>query len=120
MTATVRLFSHSGLQALPIESHSGQNSENGVFVLKQPYLAAESISATTGSAQSSAAALSASNGTKILQVDVQQGKIVHFEVTPNGSSARTATTSSPRLKGVSQLAFGPGWTISLLEGDLAS
>lgn len=119
MTATVRLFAHSGMVPLTIEGQT-QNSENAVFVLRHPYLAKESISATTGSAQTSSAALSANAGCKILRVDVQQGKIIHFEVTPSGHDARTATTGSPRLKGVDQLQWGPGWTISILEGDLAS
>jgi len=119
MSASVRLFSHSTLVALPID-YAGQRSENASFVLRQPYLAGQAISANTSTAQTSSAALASDAGTKILRVEVQQGKVVHYEVTPSGYDARTATTSSPTLKGRDQIQFGPGWAVSLLEGDIAA
>ena len=114
MTASVRLFSHSGVVSRNIAGDSGQLSTNASFVLRYPYLAGEVISATSASATSSASA-TAPAGTKLLDVRVQTGKVVHFEITPNGHTARTATTSSPVLEGNEVFEFGPGWTISLLE-----
>lgn len=112
MTATVRLFAHDGLVQLPIAS-SGQLSTNASFVVKQPYLGNETLS--VDSAVSSSASLSANNSVRMLRVEVDDGAKVHFELTPKGSTLRTATTDSPSLEGVELLTFGPGWTISLLE-----
>lgn len=116
MTATVRLFTHSGLISLPIASYSGQHSENAAFALKQPYLGNETMTVTE-TAQLSSSTLSASEHVRLLRVEVQQGKVVHFELTPKGQETRVATTDSPTLRGRDQLEFGPGWTISLREGS---
>ena len=92
MTAVVRLFAHAGMVALPIASYSGQQSFHANFALKQPYLARESIAAVTGSAQTTGSPLSESEHVKLLRVEIQTGKRVHYEVTPAGATLRVADT----------------------------
>ena len=117
MTAVVRLFAHAGMVALPIASYSGQQSFHANFALKQPYLSRQMITADTGGAQTSNAALSDSEHTKLLRVEIQPGKRVHYEVTPAGATLRVADTSSPILEGNDALEFHRGWLISLLEAS---
>jgi hypothetical protein len=115
MSSTVRAYACSGVVAMPISSYSDQLSTNGQFMLRMPYLAGEVLTADTGAAVASAAPLSASQSVKMLYVQVQPGKRVHYEITPKGHTAREATTSSPIMKDEQVLLFGEGWAISVLE-----
>jgi hypothetical protein len=120
MAANVRAYTHAGMQALPVASFAGQPSNTNQFMLKQPYLHAEVLTASTGAAVSSTPetlAPTTDNNVKVLYVQVQPGKRVHYEVTPHGHSARTATTSSPIMLDGTVLSFGPGWAISVLEAE---
>lgn len=114
MSATVRCFAFPGMISLPVSSYSGGRGDNAVWVLKQPYLAAETITAT-GTAATSGSELSANGATNLLRIEVEQGKRVRYEVTPYGHDARVATSDSPVLYGEETLHFGPNWTISLIE-----
>ncbi len=116
MPATVRMFSHAGIATAFVASHAEQLSFPALTLLQQRYLARASITATTGSAQSSSAALAPAN-TRLLHVQVEPGKRVHYELTPNGQTAVAADTSSPIVEGNTILQFGSGWTISLLEAS---
>lgn len=118
MSVTVRCFAHHGLVALPISNYSGQMSVNAAFSLTYPYLARQTIVAD--SVPISSQQDLAPRGTQILRIEIQQGKVVHFEITPAGYEPRIATVESPRLAGRDQLPFGEGWTISVLEGAIAS
>lgn len=116
MAATCRMFTFSGLMTAPVASGSKNFSTDSVGLLKYPYLANETITAS-GSAQSTASALSP-NGVQVMLVQVQQGKAVHIEVnTPNRSVA--ATVNSPIVTGDQIFKFGEGWSISLLEHELS-
>lgn len=116
MAATCRLFTFSGLMTAPVSSGSKQFSSDSVGLLKYPYMANETISATS-SAASSAAGL-APDGCKVLLVQVQQGKAAHIEInTPNRSTA--ATVNSPVITGDVIFMFGENWTVSLLEHELS-
>ena len=120
MTTTVRLYTHEGVQAMPVASYSGQLSTNGQFALRQPYLHGEVLTADTGAAVASTAATLApetDNNVKLLMVQIQPSKRIHYEVTPLGRDARTATTSSPIIASETVLTFGPGWAISVLEAS---
>jgi hypothetical protein len=119
MSATVRMFSHSGVSMAFVQNYNTQQSYNGLTQLKQPYLARQSLTVDTGTAQSSDASTLAPAHSKLLFVQVQPGKTVHYEINPDGRAggARTADTSSPTLTGDEQFDWGSGWTISLLEAS---
>jgi hypothetical protein len=116
MAATCRLFTFSGLMTAPKASGSKDFSTDSVGLLKYPYAANETISATS-SAASSASALSP-EGVKVLLIQVQQGKAAHFEINPPSRST-AATVDSPIVTGDQIFMFGEGWTISLLEHELS-
>lgn len=113
--ATVRVFTFSGMISAPVASYSGQKSENAVWVLRLPYIANETLTPTTGSAATSSSAQFDDANTKLMKVEVEQGKRCYYEVTPKDHDLRTATASSPVIYGEEVIHFGPGWRISLLE-----
>lgn len=113
MTTYVRLFAHEGVVAMPLANQQAQLATNGAFVLKEPQMASEAIT-VTGTAQSSTTALSPT-GCAILRVEVQKGKVVHYEVTRPNVSAVTAVSTSPTIEGKETLHWGPGFSISLIE-----
>lgn len=123
MTASVRAYTHSGVQAMPVASYGGQLATNGQFSLRQPYLHKQVLSASTGSSVETTAATlapSTDQNVKLVFVQVQPGKRVHYEITPYGQDLRSATSDSPILLNDTILVFGPGWTLSVLEaGDTA-
>lgn len=100
--------------SLNIASFSGARADNAVWVLKQPYLANETITATS-TAQSSSAGLTSDASMTLLRIEIEEGKRVRYEVTPKGFDTRTADQDSPLLYGEETIHFGPGWTISLVE-----
>lgn len=114
MTATVRCFAHSGVSHAFVADDGGRQDFHAVPMLKQPYLARETLTASTGAAVSSASGLGAS-GSRVLAVQVDPGKRVHYEITPSSQTLRTADTSSPVTEGNNMFHWGTGWTISLLE-----
>lgn len=116
MTATVRLFSHTGLSHAFVASYSDQQAFHAMTMLKQPYLARALITADTGAAQATTTDLSPDK-CKLLHIQVQPGKRVHYEVTPKGQTARVADTSSPVMEGDDNIEWSSGWTISLLEAS---
>lgn len=119
MAATVRMFTFSGIMTAPVASGSKQFSSDSIGLLKYPYLAAESIVATTVSAQETSQDLTPA-GTELVFIQVQEGKAVHFEInSPNRSVS--ATVASPVLTGLGGTVFkvSAGWSISLLEHEIA-
>ncbi|MBS0243049.1 MAG: hypothetical protein JSS20_12795 [Proteobacteria bacterium] len=113
MSCAVRLFSYSGLLAAPW-ANNNQLATNAEYFVKEPYLAKTAITADTGAAVATDATLSPA-GTAMLKVEVQRGRVVHYEVTPANGTPVTATTSSPTIDGKEFINFGPGYLISILE-----
>jgi hypothetical protein len=113
MTATVRIYTHDGLVSAKVDPGGGRFSTDSVMMLKQPYLGGERLLPGTGTAVSSSAA-TAVKGSSLLNVEVQSGKTVHYEINPP-NRAVAASIDSPTLTGNTQFNFGPGWTISVLE-----
>jgi hypothetical protein len=59
----------------------------------------------------------ANQHTLAVVVQVEAGKRVHAELTPDGQELRVADIGSPVIEGNVELAFGPGWVISVLEAE---
>jgi hypothetical protein len=118
MAAIVRMYAHSGLMHAFVSSYADQQSFHSMTMLAQPYLYKESITANTGAAQSTAAALGIS-GSRLLHIQIEPGKRVHIEVNPPGRSGGLldATTGSPVFEGNDTIQWGKDWTVSLLEAS---
>lgn len=99
----------------PVASYNGQKSENAVWMLRQPYLANETLTADTGAAVASTAAIFDNQHCHLLRVEVQNGKRVRIEFTPKDQDLRVATANSPVAFGEETFHFGPGWRVSVLE-----
>lgn len=115
MAVVVRIFTYSEIITAPVAASSGRYSSDSVGLLKNPYLGKDQVTAGTGVAVSTSAA-AATDSTRLVQIQVEPGKIVHYETVPAGQD-RTATTASPFISGTSLLHFGPSWQLSLLEAS---
>lgn len=113
MAATVKVIAYAAAIAVP-QHPTGRYTTDSVALLKQPYLAREVLTPDTSTAVSSSSS-TAPTGTQFVEVQVQDGKTICYEVTPAGQTAVTATQSSPWLSGRALLHFGAGWTISVIE-----
>lgn len=111
MTTAVKIFTHRGLVAAPVLTRS-QDTKDTVFLLEQPYLAAESLSATGVAASSNAATAPAK--TALVRIEVEDSKTVRIEFNPPGRST-AATANSPAFSGKDVAMFGQGWTLSVIE-----
>lgn len=111
MATTVHIFSHAGVVQVPLTA-STRKSDDASYMLKQPYLAREVLSAT-GSASSSSAN-TAPAGTTILLVQVADAGSIRYEVNA-GSRSVTASSSSPRMSGEHVIEFPVGATLSIIE-----
>lgn len=117
--ASVRIFTYAEIVTAPVAPSSGRFSSDSVGLLKQPYLGRDQVTINTGAAVATSA-VAAPSGTRLVQVVVDPGKIVHYEVFPkdHSRSITEATAASPFFSGVQLLMFGPEWTISFLESVL--
>ena len=111
MTTAVKLFTHRGLVSTPI-TVTNRDSKDSVYMLEQPYLAAEALSASVAPTSSSPGLAPAN--TSILRIEVEDGKTVRYEINPPARAA-AAGANSPSLSGKDQFHFGVGWTISIVE-----
>lgn len=114
MATIVRLYTHSSLQPAPISSTGGRFSTDAVLQLKQPYLSKQRLTPDTLTAQRTTAALDHAKA-KLVFIQVQFGKAVHYEVSAAGGTLVTADNTSPVMSGDTVLEFGLGWSISFLE-----
>lgn len=115
MAAVVRIFTFSEIITAPVAASSGRYSTDSVGLLKHPYLGRDQVTAGTGAAVATSAS-AAPDSTRLVQVQVEPGKIVHYEAVPQGQE-RTAATTSPFISGTTLIHFGPGWTLSFLEAS---
>jgi len=102
--ATVRIFAHSGLANYTADSHS---------VLSLPYLQRETVDAGPEPI-STKPPLTAAGSTKLLHVQIEDGKTVAIELN-SGSRSIPADKDSPRYRGDVVLPATVGCTLSILE-----
>lgn len=114
MTAIVRISMYASLITAPVAGSSGRLSTDSVGLLKQPRLGGEKLTVSNTSVPSLSA--TAASGTQLALVQVQPGKVVHYEVTPQpDADILPATDTCPTIEGSTIVNFGPGWRISFLE-----
>lgn len=111
MAFNVRIFGYRGItqlpSALPKEFHS-----DSVQVLSEPYEFSQKL--TSNGATPVPSAADASVATKILMVEVADGNAIRYEIGPS-SIIRTPGDTSPRLAGINQFEFSPGWLFKFVD-----
>jgi hypothetical protein len=114
MSALVRIFAHSGVTTAPVNAGAGRYTTDSVSLLKQPYLGRQSLTATTGAAQTTNDLLTANAGAKLLNVQIQAGKTVAIEVNPPNRNIE-ADSDSPYFSGDVTFEAGQNWKLSIKE-----
>lgn len=114
MTTAVHVFSHAGVVSVPVANQNLAASDDAFVLLKQPYMGSDALSCETGAADVSDTT-AAPKGTTCVRVEVQTGKVVGYEVTPQGADLRTATANSPTMEGRNTIQFGESWRLSVIE-----
>lgn len=98
MTFKVRLFAYSGIAPV-LQPQTVQQSNDSVFVLRDPYLAGQALQ-SNGVTPVVSAAMPA--GTRVVRVEVDDGNTIRYEVIAganSGGGARAAGVNSPALSG---------------------
>jgi hypothetical protein len=111
MATAVKIFAHRGVVQAPVTTLA-RDSRDSVYMLEQPYLAAEALTASGSAVSSSPATTPVQTG--LMRIEVEDGKSIRYEMNPPGRSAN-ATANSPGLSGRDQFHCGAGWTISVIE-----
>lgn len=111
MATAVHIFAHAGVVQVPLVQ-STRKSDDATYMLRQPYLAREVLSA--GATATSSSANTAPAGTSILLVQVADGGTIRYEVNA-GNRSVAATSSSPRMSGEHVIEFPVGATLSVIE-----
>lgn len=114
MTTAVHIFTHSGVVSVPVANQNLAASNDAFVLLKQPYLGGDTLSCETGAADASETT-AAPRGTTCARVEVQSGKVIGYEITPQGADLRTATANSPTMEGRNTIQFGEAWKLSVIE-----
>ena len=112
MTASVSLFTFSGLTTLPVVS-GVTNRADSVQAHKEPILGRDLLSCDTSTADASEDSAAPAK-TEVALIQVQSGKRVYYEISTSGTPT-TATSASRIMEGSNTLPWGPGWRISVLE-----
>lgn len=112
-----RLFTYQGI----VQIHQRlvkQYSSDSVFLLDEPYLAAQLLVVPGGGGVVSSTVFPVPDLSTVLRIEIPDGQQVRYEINPNGplaSNARVAGANSPRLSGFDQFAWGKGYTLSLCD-----
>lgn len=113
--ASVRIFAYTGMRQI-LQLQPKQFTGDTVFVLEEPYIWNEIL--VLNGATPVTHPTHAGDGSTILRVEVPDGTQIRYEVNPNGpnaSNARLAGNGSPGLSGSDQFAWGPGYSLSIVD-----
>lgn len=113
MTTKVRMFTLDGLRTASVTGIGLQH--DSVQLLKFPYIGKALLTPDTSTAQASDTSIANNQAITIVHVQVEAGKSVHYEVTPESQDLRVADTNSPIMRGDNTIIFGPRWRLSVLE-----
>lgn len=109
----VKVFTHAALAKSPVSDSNGRGDVASLH-LKHPYLGCSHIAASNVPQSSDPAA--APRGTTLARIQIEPGRTVLIEINPlQGTTGRAATLQSPWMTGDVVIAFGEGWSISVME-----
>lgn len=81
--------------------------------LRYPYLGGEVLN--VGAESVTTKPETAANHTAVVRLQIEPGKSVCIEVTPENHETRPATQASPTITGDVLIPIGKGWTVSVVE-----
>src|SRR5882672_7901493 len=117
MAFNVRLFGYRGIVQGLIQIPR-QDSKDSLFMLYQPYEFAV-LGASNGTTPVSLQSplLAQVDQSRIARVEIPDGNAIRYEVNPPQRTGGlvAASTNSPILTGIMQLAWGPGWQLSFID-----
>lgn len=119
MAFNVRIFGYAGIEQIE-QNHPKQYTADTVFVPTEPCLWSQVISVAegTGAVSTSTVVAQVPDRTRIVCVEVPDGKQIRYEVQPQGPTApgaRVAGDGSRRMSGFSNLLWNPGYTLSIVD-----
>lgn len=115
----IRIFGYSGVVQIPV-INPRQDSKDSFFALYQPYEFASLGTSSGGTPVTiGPSGLPAHKDlSKILRVEVPDGRSIRFEVNPPGRAV-AASAASPLLTGVLHINWGPGYSMSIIDASTA-
>lgn len=116
MAFNARIYGYRGIVQVQQRMVKQFNSDS-VFLLDDPYEWAQKLT-TNGAMPVASVVQAAPDQATILYIQVADGQQIRYEVNPNGplaSNARVAGDLSPRISGFSQIPWGPGYTLSIVD-----
>lgn len=115
MTVSCRIFGHTGIVQLLMPKPRQFNSDS-VFVLEQPYIFKENL---TAGAVAVASAPYADDRVRLLRIEIQDGSSIRYEINPPNreGGALTAGVNSPILSGHDQFYWRTGWSLSVIDAS---
>jgi len=118
MAFNVRIFGYAGIEQIE-QNHPKQYTADTVFVPTEPCLWSQVVSVAEGTgAVSTSAVVAAPDRTRVICVEVPNGKQIRYEVQPQGPTApgaRVAGNASRGMSGFSTLLWNPGYTLSIAD-----
>ena len=114
--ANVRLFGYESIVQLEQSGLKFHNADS-VFVRREPYVWASGPIALNGAVPVSSTVIP-NDTAKMVVVEVDDNTAVRYELNPNGPSAttaRSASTASPKLSGENVFQWFAGATMSFVD-----
>jgi hypothetical protein len=114
MTAIVKCFTYAPLNGAWVTEQGTTYMSPGMLLLPQPYLGRQTLPVGSIDYLRTDAATAPEN-TRVLMVEVQDGKRIYYEVQPAGREFVVPSANSPSMFGTQIITFGPGWRFACLE-----
>lgn len=113
----VRIHTYRGIVQVQQRLVKQYNADS-VFLLDEPYIAAQLLVVPGGAVAVSSAVFAVPDDSQLLRIEVPDGQQIRYEINPNGplaSNARVAGNTSPRLSGFDNFMWGKAYTISIVD-----
>lgn len=119
MSFNVRLFGYSGIIQVG-QSHAQQYSGDAVFLNEEPCLWSQILVCDGSTVATSARITTVPDGTQMVCVEVPDGHEIRYEVVQPGAAARVVSSDSRRGSGSFNLAWSPGFRLSIIDAVVVS
>ncbi|HSV24362.1 MAG TPA: hypothetical protein VLJ17_15205 [Xanthobacteraceae bacterium] len=115
MTVSVRIYGHTGLEQLVMPTPR-QFTGDTVFVLVQPYVFQENLTAGAVAVSSTS---NSDSRVRLLRIEVQDGGAIRYEINPPNREGGVvvANVNSPILSGHDNFYFRQGWSLSVIDAS---